>query len=213
MGKVSKQVLGKINGKVGGVAFRDWRGLDVVQTYAEENKSDTEKQHLQRVLFSEFNKDLRKFLCPMRLGFQHQSQGSTEYAEGVKTNWATLVYNDLYHPEDLKNIQLSKGGLRVPVLNSAAVTSGQVVVTWDYSSINPCGKNNPNDTVVVVIAVVDNAGHVVDQAISSTASRSTATLTMTIPTSWTSDVDNLLIYAFAYNEEDASDTSYIAGEE
>lgn len=212
MGKVSKQVLGKINGKVGGVAFRDWRGLDVVQTYAEENKSDTEKQHQQRVLFAEFNKDVRKFLCPIRLGFQHQSQGSSEYAEAVKTNWPTLVYNELYHPEDIKDIQLSKGGLRVPVITGAAVTSGQVVATWDYSPINPCGKNNPDDIVVVVVASVDTAGHIVDQAVSSTAIRSTATLTLNVPASWTTSVGNIRVFAFAYNDTDASDTSFHMGE-
>lgn len=212
MGKISKAVLGKTTGKVGGVAFRTWRGLDLVQTYAEENKSNTEKQKLQRSLFADMNKDIRNFLCPVRLGFQHLAAGSTQYAEFVGTNYSTLVVNGAYQPSKLNLLQLSKGGLRVPDILSAEVSSGEVEVTWHYSDINPCGKNNPTDTVVVVVAVVDAQGHVIDQAVSSAAPRSTGTLTLTIPTSWGTTAANFRVYAFAYNDEDASDTSYHVGE-
>ena len=166
----------------------------------------------QRSLFAEVNKDLKHFLCPFRLGMQHSAAGTTEYAEGIKTNWPIVVASGQLIPGNYDNLQLSKGGLKVPIITAATFLSNQLTVQWSYNAVNPCGKNNPDDIVVVVAAHRDSSGHFDMQAFSTTAARSEERASIVLPTDIDLTPGNYAVYAFAYNDTDASATSYHVGE-
>lgn len=211
MGKVSKNVLGTVKGKVAGVAFRTWRGMDLVASYAEENKSDSEKQKLQRTVFATANKQLKNFLCPARVGFMHSAVKTTEYAELVKANWPNIVADYNFKPEEMTNISISKGGLKKPMIGGVAYAQGQITITPVVSSLNPCGKNNPTDQIIWVVGFYQPGLGISEQVITASGERNTDQVVISIPDEWGEDASQLPIYAFAYNDEDASETEHYVG--
>lgn len=216
MGKVSKRVLGAVRGAVGDVQFHDWRGLSVVQTYAAENKSQSEKQLEARAALGFLNKSLKHALCPFRIGF-YGVREQTEYSRGVQVNYPLMVIDGVFDPSKLESLQLSEGGLVGVRMTGLTITAGQVVVAMTYNPINPCGKNNPSDEIFIAVGhFVPGVGFKED-LVGISGTRSDSSVTIAVPQAWTSDdPENIFVYAFAFRrngeDNDQSDTSFIMGE-
>lgn len=137
MGTYNKGMLGAVSGKVGPVVASRWRGIDYLRSMPTKNrKAITDLRVLaQRAKFQLVSKFLNAFAGLISIAYNNTGN-QTAYNRALANLLDTAITGE--YPDvklDFTKVQLSKGSVADPVIDSVASTvAGKIDFTWRNDS-------------------------------------------------------------------------------
>ena len=184
MGTIKKGILGGFSGKVGTVVGASWKGIAYMRSLPQKVKNPrTLGQRMQRSKFSLALALLQPITAFLRTGWKLYAHKQSPFNAAMSyalANAITGTYPD--YGIDTSKVLVSRGALTPAANGSAAVASGNIVLSWDNNS----GINSAKATDKALIAVLNlEKGEAITNA--AGAERTTGTQTVVLPADWSGD--------------------------
>ena len=208
MAEFSKGILGGFSGKVGTVVGANWRGKDIMRSLPTKKKREaTPAQSAQRAKF----KLVVGFMSPLRaitskyFGEYQGTKSRTDLSVSHQLMEAVVDNNGVFEL-DYSKVVITKGVLPSVLIQSSAIESNELKLTWTSNA--GTGLAKATDKIMVVIYSQSNAMFYV---IDGGATRDVGTLTAAIPNGWTA-ADNSVWLCFVDEDGKYCSTSEYLGE-
>jgi hypothetical protein len=190
MAKIYDGILGKIYGKVGSVVGSKWKGLNTIRIYQPKpHNPKTKAQEIQRSKFKLLVELGKKCLPFIRIGLANAYTKMTSSNSFVKMNISTAISGT--YPAftiNYPNLVVAAGTLTgIDTVAVANAAGRKVTLTWTDNT----GEGSAEGTDVANILLINSTKGLIIQDTSS-AVRSTGTLTFTCPLFWLGET----VYAY-----------------
>jgi len=204
MARVQNPIIGQAQNQAGGMIFSTWKQLKVMRSKPlSVANPQTPAQQAVRRRMALLASLMRELLQGLRLGFVRYQNGTTQWAQFLKENYATATTdNGTIAAITVNALKFAKGTLLgLPDLTIGNVTGQNVQVTWRDNS----GQPGANASDKIALIAVNANGSAVSLQITSTI-RTAESATITCGDDITAATAK--IYAFAYNAagDDVSDS-------
>lgn len=204
MARVQNPIIGQAINQAGGMIFSVWKQLKVMRSKPlSVANPQTPAQRAVRRRMALLASLMRELLQGIRLGFVRYQNGTTQWAQFLKENFATATTdNGTIAAITVNALKFAKGTLLgLPDLTIGNVTGQNVEVTWTDNS----GQPGANASDKIALIAVNANGSAVSLQITTTA-RTAESATITCGDDITAATAK--IYAFAYNAagDDVSDS-------
>jgi hypothetical protein len=208
MARVQNPIIGQAVNTAGGMIFSNWKTLKVMRSkpLAVANPK-TPAQQANRRRMALLASRMRELLQTIRLGYVRYQNGTTQWAQFIKANYATGTSdNGTIASLVTSALRFAQGSL-LPVMGlvNAGIIGQDITVDWTDNSGQP-GANATDKLHVVLV----NADGSAVAAINTGVTRATEIATITAPDDITAAT--AVVYAFFANVagDDVSDSQIAA---
>lgn len=197
MAKLTRKILGNVNGAVGDITFADWKGRTVIKAKSEGSKADpTESQLLIREKFQVLTNLSNVFVNLIPRGLT--SPDMTAYNLFRTLNSSTVTGTIGALSVDNSKIKVSRGNLPDLSTPNVSLTGQSITCNWVSEETDIATDK------ITLIAYCPDKNRAVGK---SGALRSSGTTTLTAPATWATQLVHL--YVFASNKKKSSPTMYL----
>lgn len=197
MAKLTRKILGNINGSVADITFANWKGKTVIKSKLEgSDKAPTNAQLLVRDRFKKMT-DLSNAFSSV-ISDSLKSQEVTAFNQFRKLNTSILSGAVGAIVPDYSKLLLSQGKLEALDNVTTSVNAQTITVNWNFQNMG-----DANDEIIAV-AYNPTLNRIVKN---TTSVRSSGTTSFTVPTQWTGQ--EVYVYVFSGNKDAKSTTQYL----
>lgn len=205
MARVQNPIIGQAVNKAGGMIFSNWKQLKVMRSapLAVANPNTPAQQAVRRRM-ALLASTMREILQTIRVGFVKYQNGTTQWAQFIKENYATATSDNGTAATLLPSaFKFSKGSLLSPGLVSIGSVSGQdIPLSWVDNSGQP-GAAATDKLYVVMI----NSNSSAVAAIATNATRADEAYTVDAPVDINTGACNVYTFFVNVAGDDVSDSA------
>lgn len=208
MARVQNPIIGQAINQAGGMIFSVWKQLKVMRSKPLSVANPrTPAQEAVRRRMALLASLMREVLQGIRIGFVRFQNGTTQWAQFLKENYATGTQdNGTSASLIVTALKFAKGTLLpVPELEIGTVSGQNIPLTWDDNSGQPGANSNDELHVVLVNAAGDAVAYVY-----SGVKRTDASATVTAPADITAATAKVICFFATPAGDDVSDSQYAA---
>ena len=197
MAKLTRKILGNVNGAVGDITFANWKGRTVIKAKSEGSKADpTPAQLLVREKFKVLTELSNAFVQVIPLGLE--SAEITSYNLFRRLNFPVVEGTIGALTVDYTNILVSRGNL-VTLNGLGFIAVGtNLTATWTFGDY---GDGTDKITLVVYCPELKKT------VVATGALRSSGTIALSAPAAWATK--EVHAYIYSGNEETKSTSQYL----
>lgn len=206
MARVQNPIIGQAINQAGGMIFSVWKQLKVMRSKPLSVANPrTPAQEAVRRRMALLASMMRELLQTIRVGFVRYQNGTTQWAQFLKENYASGTSDNGTSASLVTTaLHFAKGTLlQVPNLRIDDVTGQDIAVTWDDNSGQPGA--NASDKLCVIL--VNANGSAVYADLTDTL-RSAMNDTITAPAEITAATTKVICFFRNTAGDDVSDSQY-----
>ncbi|MBK8395014.1 MAG: hypothetical protein IPL26_07175 [Leptospiraceae bacterium] len=197
MAKLTRKILGNVNGAVGDITFANWKGRTVIKAKSEGSKADpTVAQLLVREKFKVLTELSNAFVQVIPLGLE--SAAITAYNLFRRLNFPAIEGTLGALTVDHAIILVSRGNLATLNGLGFAAAGLNINATWNFGDYG-----DATDTITLVVYCPDLKKTVVTTG----ALRSSGTIAISVPAAWATK--EVHAYIYSGNDETKSTSQYL----
>lgn len=208
MARVQNPIIGQAINQAGGMIFSVWKQLKVMRSKPLSVANPrTPAQEAVRRRMALLASLMREVLQGIRIGFVRYQNGTTQWAQFLKENYATGTSDNGTNASLITTaLTFAKGTLlQVPDLEIDSVTGQDIALTWTDNSGQPGANSNDELHVVLVNAAGDAVAYVFDGT-----KRADEAATITAPADITAATAKVIAFFATPAADDVSDSQYAA---
>lgn len=208
MSRVQNPIIGQAVNQAGGMIFSVWKQLKVMRSKPLSVANPrTPAQKAVRRRMALLASLMREVLQGIRIGFVRFQNGTTQWAQFLKENYATGTQdNGTSASLIVTALKFAKGTLLpVPELEIGTVSGQEIPLTWDDNSGQPGANSTDELHVVLVNAAGDAVAYVFDGS-----ERADGAATITAPADITAATAKVICFFATSAGDDVSDSQYAA---
>lgn len=208
MARVQNPIIGQAINQAGGMIFSVWKQLKVMRSKPlSVANPKTPAQEAVRRRMALLASMMRELLQTIRVGFVRYQNGTTQWAQFLKENYATGTSDNGTTASLVSTaLQFAKGTLlQVPDLEIGTVSGQNIPITWTDNSGQPGA--NASDKLCVIL--VNANGSAVYADLTDTL-RSAESDTITAPAEITAATAKVIVFFRNTAGDDVSDSQYAA---
>lgn len=207
MARVQNPIIGQAVNQAGGMIFSVWKQLKVMRSKPlSVANPQTPAQQAVRRRMALLASLMRELLSEIRVGFTRFQNGTTQWAQFLKENYATGTSdNGTIAALITTDLKFSKGTL-LPMQagNIAGVTGQQIELDWTDNS----GQQGANASDVLHVILVNANGSAV-AAVPVNSTRADGGVTLTAPADITAATAKVIVFFANAAGDDVSDSQYL----
>lgn len=208
MARVQNPIIGQAVNQAGGMIFSVWKQLKVMRSKPlSVANPQTPAQQAVRRRMALLASLMREVLGVIRVGFVRYQNGTTQWAQFLKENYATGTSdNGTIAALITTALKFSKGTLLPMEAGSIAQVTGQEIqLTWTDNS----GQQGANASDRLHIILVNADGSAV-ASVPTTKTRAAATETFDAPADITAATCKVIVFFANAANDDVSDSQYLS---
>lgn len=208
MARVQNPIIGQAINQAGGMIFSVWKQVKVMRSKPlSVANPKTPAQEAVRRRMALLASLMREVLQGIRIGFVRYQNGTTQWAQFLKENYATGTSDNGTNASLVTTaLTFAKGTLlQVPDLEIDSVTGQDIALTWTDNSGQPGANSNDELHVVLVNAAGDAVAYVFDAT-----KRADEAATITAPADITAATAKVIAFFATPAADDVSDSQYAA---
>lgn len=208
MARVQNPIIGQAINQAGGMIFSVWKQLKVMRSRPLKVANPrTPAQEAVRRRMALLASLMREALQGIRIGFVRYQNGTTQWAQFLKENYATGTSDNGTTASLITTaLTFAKGTLlQVPNLEIDSVTGQNIALAWTDNSGQPGANGNDELHVVLVNATGDAVAYEYNGT-----KRSDGHATVTAPADITAATAKVIAFFATPAADDVSDSQYAA---
>lgn len=208
MARIQNPIIGQAINQAGGMIFSVWKQLKVMRSKPLSVANPrTPAQEAVRRRMALLASLMREVLQGIRIGFVRYQNGTTQWAQFLKENYATGTSDNGTTASLITTaLTFAKGTLlQVPDLEIDSVTGQDIALTWTDNSGQPGANGNDELHVVLVNAAGDAVAYVYNGT-----KRNAGASTVTAPADITASTAKVIAFFATPATDDVSDSQYAA---
>lgn len=208
MARVQNPIIGQAINQAGGMIFSVWKQLKVMRSKPlSVANPKTPAQEAVRRRMALLASMMRELLQTIRVGFVRYQNGTTQWAQFLKENYATGTSDNGTTASLITTaLTFAKGTLlQVPDLEIGTVSGQNIPLTWTDNSGQPGA--NANDKLCVILVNANGSAVYADM---TDTLRSVAGDTITAPAEITAATAKVICFFRNAAGDDVSDSQYAA---